>query len=247
MKNYISTADLVIWIVLIVARLILCFSILKTRLNHRVLWFSAYVFASSIESVLLFAIAFSASYAVYYHVFYVTSNTISALAFLTLIECGRRVLPGLDLPQKEKAVGLLFAALIAVLIFASLWPMRYVEKRIDLGAYLAIAVTFIFIAAYSRYLGLYWSRLIAGISFSLGLLYLIQGTTRAITDHFLSAPILLIREINQIANVLAVIAWIVVVLSPWGERKMTETDLQKIELAFTRAKAGLDAERVEIA
>lgn len=247
MKSYISTADLVIWIALIVSRLVLCFLILKKRLYERMPCFSLYCFSSAFLSTLLLGIAFSASYTAYYYIFSVTNPVGSLLAFLTLIECGRRVIPGLDLPQKEKAIGLLFAALMAVVIFASLWPMRYVEKRIDLGAYLAIAVTFIFIAAYSRYLGLYWSRLIVGISFSLGLLYLIQGTTRAITDHFLSAPILLIRQINQIANVLAVIAWIVVVLSPWGERKMTEADLQKIELAFTKAEAGLDAERVEIA
>src|SRR5262245_22731478 len=119
MKNYISTADLAIWIVLIVGRLVLCFSILKTRLHRSAPWFSTYVFASTGESVLLFTIAFSASYSVYYNAFYVTSHIISVLAFLTLIECGRRVLPGLDLPEKEKALGLLCAALAAVVTFAA--------------------------------------------------------------------------------------------------------------------------------
>ena len=47
------------------------------------------------------------------------------------------------------------------------------------------------------------------------------------------------REISQIANILAVIAWIVVILSPWGEREMTEQDLKKIEAAFARIEASV--------
>lgn len=246
MKNYISTADLVIWIVLIAARLILCFSILKTRLNRRVRWFSAYVFASSIESVLLFTIAFSASYAVYYYVFYVTSHAISVLAFLALIECGRRVLPGLNLPQKEKAIGFLLLALGIVVSIAFFWPMRYMEKNIESAAYLCVAVAFIFIAAYSRHLGLYWSRLVGGISSTLGLLYLVQGVTKAIMGHYVLQA-LLVRQLSQIANVLAVIAWIVVVLSHSGEYTMTEADLRKIEEAFAQVEASLDKLDVKIA
>jgi len=245
MKDYLSHTDLVIWLVLITGRLVLCLLILKKNLYRRMLWFSIYAFASAAESILLIALAFWASYGAYYSVFYVTGHTVSVLAFLTLIECGRRVLPGLNLPQKEKAFGLLFGALATVIVFASLWPMRYVEKRIDLAAYLAIAITFIFIAAYSRHLGLAWSRLLAGISCSLGFLYLIQGATRAITGHYSLALVLPVRQLSQVANVLAVIAWIVVILSPWGVREYTEADILKIEAAFARIEAGLGTGEVK--
>jgi hypothetical protein len=140
----------------------------------------------------------------------------------------------------------LFAALAAVIVFASWWPIRYVEKRIDLAACLAIAVTFIFIAAYSCRLGLSWSRLLAGIACGLGFLYLIQGATRAVTGHYPPSLVLQVRQLSQIANVIAVIAWIVVVLSPWGVREYTEADILKIEAAFARIEAGLGTGEVKI-
>lgn len=247
MKNYISTTDLMIWIAVIFCKLVLCLCLLRKAIFHRLPCFSVYIFASTAKSVLLFGIAFSQTYAVYYYVFHATGYILTLAAFLTLIECGRRVLPGLDLPQKEKAIGLLFAALMAVVIFASLWPMRYIEERVNLGAYLAIAVTFIFIAAYSRYLGLYWSRLVAGISASLGILYLIQGALSAITGHTLSTVVLFVRQINGIANILAVIVWIVVILLHSGKYTMTEADLRKIEEAFAQVEASLDKLDVKIA
>jgi hypothetical protein len=247
MKDYISTVDLAIWIVLIAGRIVLCFCILKKSLFRRLPWFSAYIFASAAESILLLAIAYSTGYAVYYYVFYVTSHTISVLAFLTLIECGRRVLPGLNLPQKEKAIAFLLAALAVVVVFASFYPMRYFEERIESGAYLVVAVAFIFIAVYSRYLGLYWSRLLAGICSSLGFLYLVQGAAKAMIGHYPAALVLQVRELSQIANVLAVLAWIVVVLSPWGTREFTEQDVLKIEAAFARIEASLGTERVKTA
>jgi hypothetical protein len=58
-------------------------------------------------------------------------------------------------------------------------------------------------------------------------------------DHYPAALVAQVREIRQIANILAVIAWIVVILSPWGEREMTEQDLKKIEDAFARIEASL--------
>jgi hypothetical protein len=246
MKNYIGTGDLAIWISLIVGRLFLCLLVFKKNLFNRVPWFSLYIVVSSSESILLFVLAFFSSYATYYYVFYLTNHIVSLLAFLTLIESGRRILPGLNLPQKEKALALLLAALAGVMIFAIYWPMRYVEKRIDLAAYLTIATGFIFVAAYSRYLGLYWSRFLAGISSALGLLYLAQGATRAITGHFPLSVALLARQANQLANVLAVIAWIIVVLSPWGESVMTEEDLQILEAAFAKIEGSLGTERIKI-
>ena len=248
MKSYLSTTDLVIWIALITCKLVLCFCILRKALFQRLPYFSVYVFASSVKSLLLFAIAFSASYANYYFIFYVGSKIISVMAFLTLVECGRQVLPGLDLPQKEKALLGLLSALGVVVIFCALWPLRSIanEKKIEVCACLAIAVGFIFIAAYSRYLGLYWSRLLAGISSSLGLLYLLQGVTGAITGHYPLAMVLRVRQLSQIANVLAVIVWIVVILSPWGEYTMTEADLRKIEEAFARVEASLSKPSVKI-
>ncbi|MGC2697405.1 MAG: hypothetical protein WA738_16585 [Candidatus Angelobacter sp.] len=229
MKDYISTADLAIWIALIVSQVALCLCIFKRHLFRRLPWFSGYVFASAAESVLLFAVAFFASYAAYYHVFYVTGRLLSAAAFLTLIEFGRQVLPGLNLPQKEKALAWLLAALAAVVAFAWLWPLRSIanEKRIAVAACLAIAVAFIFIAGYSRYLGLRWSRLLGGVSFTLGLRYVIDGAAKAIIGHYPSAMVLQVRQVRDIANVLAVVAWTAVVLSSWGEYEMTEETLVK--------------------
>lgn len=246
MKNYISTADVAIWIVLIIARGVLCLAIFKKRLFSRMPLFSVYVIASTVESILLFAIAFLFNYTVYYYVFYLTSHIVSLLAFLTLIECGRRVLPGLNLPQKEKAFTFLLASIIGVVAFLGFWPLHFVENRIELGSQLLVSLAFIFTAVYSRYLGLYWSRLVAGISLVLGLLYLVQGTTRAIAWHYPASIVLLVRQIIQIANVLAVIAWIVVVLSPWGESVMTEEDLQILEAAFAKIEDSLGAERIKI-
>jgi hypothetical protein len=245
MKNYINATDLAIWIVLIVGRLILCLSILKKRLHQKLPLFFAYAVSSTTESILLLVLAFAANYATYYSVFYVTSHIVSVLAFLTLLECGRRVLPGLDLPNREKALGFLLAALAGVVAFATLWPMRYIEKRTDLAAYLSIAVTFIFIAAYSRHLGLYWSRLLAGISSTMAFLYLVQGATRAIIAHYPYALVLQVRQLNQVANVLAVIAWIVVIFSPWGTREFTEQDVKKIEAAFAKIEASLGIKEAE--
>jgi hypothetical protein len=53
------------------------------------------------------------------------------------------------------------------------------------------------------------------------------------------AIVAIVSEINTIANILAVITWIVVILSPWGERQMTEQDLKKIEDAFARIEASI--------
>jgi hypothetical protein len=72
--------------------------------------------------------------------------------------------------KRKKLLHWLVASLGAVAIFVSYWCLNFLENRIEVGAGLGIAVVFIFIAAYSRYLGLYWSRLLAGITATLGLL-----------------------------------------------------------------------------
>jgi hypothetical protein len=54
-----------------------------------------------------------------------------------------------------------------------------------------------------------------------------------------------VRQLSQLANVLAVIAWIIVVLSPWGESVMTEEDLQTLEAAFAKIEDSLGTERVK--
>jgi hypothetical protein len=245
MKNYLSTTDLAMWIALVAGEVALCLCLLKKRFFNRLRWFSAFVFASTAGDLTLFAIAFWFSYRAYYYAFYTSGYINSILAFLTLIECGRQVLPGLNLPQKEKALAWLLAALGAVVIFAALWPLRSIgnEKRIEVGAFLAVGVVFIFIAAYSRYLGLYWSRLLAGITATLGLFYLVEGGTRAMAGHYPPALAAQVREISQIANILAVVSWIVVILSPWGEREMTEQDLKKIEDAFAKIEASIGVGR----
>lgn len=241
MKNYLSTIDLAMWVTLIAGEVILCLCMVKKHFFNRLRWFSVFIFASTAGDLTLFAIAFWFSYRAYYYAFYTSGYINSVLAFLTLLECGRQVLPGLNLPQKEKALAWLLAALGAVLIFAALWPLPSVvnEKRIEVGTYLGGGVVFIFIATYSRYLGLYWSRLLAGITATLGLLYLVEGAIRAMAGLYTPALAAQVREISQIANILAVLSWIVVILSPWGEREMTEQDLKIIEDAFARIEASI--------
>ena len=63
--------------------------------------------------------------------------------------------------------------------------------------------------------------------------------------HYPPATVFFVRQLSQIANVLAVIAWIIVVLSPWGESVMTEEDLQILEAAFAKIEDSLGAERVK--
>ena len=239
MKNYLSNTGLAMWVVFFVAQVVLCLCILKKRFLRRLPVFSVFVFFATAKDLMLLIIAFWAAYSTYYYAFYIGSYIESALILLTLIECGRQVLPGLNLPQKEKAFSWLLGFLGAVVIFAVYWPLNFIENRVEVGAYLGIAIVFIFIAAYSRYLGLYWSRLLAGITATLGLLYLVEGIASAMAGHYPPALAVQVREIRQIANILAVVAWIVVILSPWGERVMTEQDLLKIEAAFARIEASV--------
>jgi hypothetical protein len=62
-------------------------------------------------------------------------------------------------------------------------------------------------------------------------------------NHYPAALVAQVREIRQIANILAVVSWIVVILSPWGEREMTEQDLKQIEDAFARIEASIGVGR----
>ncbi|HET8890225.1 MAG TPA: hypothetical protein VFQ41_15090 [Candidatus Angelobacter sp.] len=228
MKNFIDTTDLAIWLALIAGQVVLCLCIFKKDAVRKLPWFSAYVFAFTIKNVLLFALAFLASYTVYYNAFHVSTHVVSALAFLTLVEFGRWVLPGLNLPHNKKAFAWFLTALAGIAIFTIQWPLRYVEKRIDVAAYLVVAASFIFIAVYSRYLGLHWARVVRGLSFTLGLLYLVDGVAKAFIDHYPMAVAVRVRLVSEIAGVLAVAAWIIVILSPWGVREMTEGELLKL-------------------
>jgi hypothetical protein len=229
MKDFISNIDLALWIALITGQVILCLCIFKKDVLRRLPWFSVYILASTVKSIVFLFLAFFASYAVYYYGFYVVSHLISVLAFLTLIEFARRALPGLDLPRKEKAVVSLVAILSAVFVFVALWPLKYLENRIEIGSYLAVAVAFGFIAGYSRYLGLYWSRLVGGVSLTLGVLYLVDGAAKAVMSHYPHPIFLPVRHISEVVSIAATVAWIIVILSPWGVRNLTEEDLLKLE------------------
>jgi hypothetical protein len=239
MKGYFSSPDLAIWLALIAGKIILCLCALRKHLFRRMPYFSSYVFASTAKSVALLSIFYAGSYTIYYYAFYGSGYIVSLLAFLALLESGRRVLPGLDLPRKEKAFGLLFVAIAGVIAFAWLWPLRFIENRIEITAQLVIGIGFVFIAAYSRYLGLYWSRLVAGVTVTLGSLYLVQATADLMMAHYGPALVLPVRLLSQIANLLAVVTWIVVILSPWGERKLTEEGLRKIEEVLAIIEASL--------
>jgi hypothetical protein len=59
-----------------------------------------------------------------------------------------------------------------------------------------------------------------------------DAVAKAMIGHYTMSLVLPVRLLSQVANFLAVITWIVVVLSPWGERKPTEKGLRKIETAL---------------
>lgn len=229
MKTFLSSADLAIWLVMIAGKVVLCLCILNRNLVRRLPWVSAYVFVSTIGSLLLLALTFLASYAAYYYSFFVVSFAQSLAAFLTLLEFWRQVLPGFNLPHNKQALGWFLAALGGVAIFVTAWPVKYPENRIELATYLVIAVAFIFIAGYARYLGLYWSRLVGGVSFTLGVLYLVDGVAKAMMWHYPHFVFLPVRRISEIVSIVAAVAWIIVILSPWGEREITEEELLKLE------------------
>jgi len=229
MKNFLSRTDLAIWLSMIACKVVLCLCIFKKDLVRRLPWVSAYVFASAIGSLLLLALAFLASYATYYYAFYAISFVESAVAFLTLLEFWRHVLPGFDLPHNKRALGWFLAALAGIAVFSARWPLRYVENRIEVATYLVIAVAFIFIAGYARYLGLYWSRLVGGVSFTLGLHYLANGVVKAVMWHYPHFIFIPTRYISEIVSIVAAVSWIIVILSPWGEREITEEELLKLE------------------
>jgi hypothetical protein len=239
MKNSLSNTNLAIWLVMIAGKVVLCLCILKKNLVSRLPWVSAYVFVTTIGSLVLLALAFLASYAVYYYSFFAVSFAQSFAAFLTLLEFWRQVLPGFNLPHNKQALGWSVAALGGVAIFAIWWPVRYVEDRIEVVSYLAIAMAFIFIAGYARYLGLYWSRLVGGVSFTLGVLYLVDGAAKALMAHYSyrSPAFSLIRHASEIISILAAVSWIVVILSPWGERQITEEELLKLEQLVAHMEA----------
>jgi hypothetical protein len=98
MKNYLSTINLAMWIALLASQVVLCLCIWKKRFMHRLPFFSLFIMASIAKDLLLLAIAFWGSFPMYYYTFYVSGYIESALVFGTLIECGRQVLPGLNLP-----------------------------------------------------------------------------------------------------------------------------------------------------
>jgi hypothetical protein len=230
MKNFLSRTDLAIWLLVIAGKVVLCLCILKKNLVRRLPWISTYVFTVTIKSLLLLALALLSSYAAYYYTFYATSLVECVAAILTLLEFWRQVLPGFSLPHNKQAMGWFLAVLAGVAIFVVRWPLRYLENRIEVAAYLAIGVAFMFTAGYARYLGLYWSRLVGGISITLGLHFLVDGVTKALMAYYRyhSPAFAFIRNISEIVSILAVVVWTIVILSPWGERQITEEELLKL-------------------
>lgn len=234
MTNRIGAFDIMIWLALIVGRLILCLCVFKKGVRSRLPFFTTYVLASCAESIILIAVAFLGSYTAYFYTFFAASHLVSILAFVTLIEFTRQVLPSLDLPRRWQALNRLLAVLAAIGVFAYLWPMRPVEKRVEVAGYLALAAAFICVTLYSRSLGLRWSRLLSGVSCTLGVLYFTQGIAKALIGHYPPASIVLIRQLSQFANVVAAISWIIVVLRPWGEYDLNDEEVRTLEWSMGR-------------
>lgn len=233
MKYQLSTVDLAIWLALITGKVFLCVCLLKKNDRKNVLErlpiFSAYILVTALKSLGLFILGFWGSYALYYHFFYWAGHAESALAFIVLVEFGRQVLPGIDLPRRWEALNYLIAALGVIVCLMYLWPQHFIEKRLEVTSYLVVAAGFIWVTWYSRSLRLSWSRLLGGVSFTLGFLFITQGITKALMGHFPPASMLVIRQISEIANVAAIASWTIFVLMPWGEYKLTEEDLAKFE------------------
>ena len=225
MANLFSNPDVVLWKTLIVGKGLLCLCVFKKKLFDRLPWFSAYILTTTAKSLLLFSLASWSSYGVYYYVFYATSYLEAVLVLFALTECALQVLPGFDLPKKSKAVILFVGAVAIVVGFAAVWPLRFLENRIEIACYFAIAIVSVGIAIYARYLGLHWSRLIARMTSILGLLYFADGTAYLVQAHYPSAIDEYVRRISESVNMLAVIAWTVVILSPWGEYDPTDEEL----------------------
>lgn len=239
MKFHMSTIDLAIWLALIAGKVILCLCILKRGMLRRLPWFSAYVFGFTIKSLLLVVAASFLSYNIYYYAFTVTGILESGLALFTLAEFAVQVFPGFkDIPRNRAALAWMIAALGSVVAFVGIWSFRYAEKRIQVAAYLVIAVAFIVTAAYARSLRLSWSRLLGGVSFTLGGLYLADGIAKVLMGYYrYPDPVwFAVRRASEVATLLAVISWTVFVLIPWGEYKLTEEDLAKFEAIVNAAE-----------
>jgi hypothetical protein len=57
----------------------------------------------------------------------------------------------------------------------------------------------------------------------------VDGIAKALIGHYPMAVAIQVRLISEIAGVLAVAAWIIVILSPWGVREITQEELLKLE------------------
>lgn len=239
MRDCLSIRDLAIWLIEIAGTLVLSSCVLKKGVTRRLPWFSAYVFGLTGKHLLLLALTFWSSYSAYYTAFYATGYIVSALAFFTLIECGSQVLPGLRAVEKERALSWLLLVFGAVAVFSFLWPMHFVESRIEVAGCLAIAATFFFIAAYARYLGFYWSQLLAGITTTLGFLYATEGVAKALMAHYPPAVAVRFRPMSEVAGFLAVVAWTIVILSPWGEYDITQKELSQARRIIDDAEDNL--------
>ena len=174
MKNYLSTIDLAMWMTLIAGKVVLCLCILKKRFFNRLRWFSAFVLVSTAGDLMLFAIAFWFSYrGILLRVLYKRLHQLSSGIF----DSHRMRPSGASGPQpaaKRKS-----SRLVACCPWCRAHLRRpmattvccLTKKGLRLAPTSRAGVVFIFIAAYSRYLGLYWSRLLAGVTATLGLLY----------------------------------------------------------------------------
>jgi len=237
-----KTSDICLWLLLVCAEIALTVCLARKRLWGRLPCFSIFSVVSACDALVLLALGTLGSYEGYYRAFYFGGKITAALAFLSLVEIARIVLPALDLPAKRAALVSSVAGFLACMAFVILWPMASREKQIELGAFMVIAAAFIFLFSYSIRLGIYWSRLTALIALGFLLRFSMQAVCVAIIGHWPDCNnsfILMVRQMSMAVHLAALGVWIYASMSRWGEHGLTLADAKIVQRLFNNTESAL--------
>lgn len=237
--------DTFLWLLLAASQCALLVTVLQRKLWRRLPGFALYAIGSSMDTFVLLWIGIAGTYESYYQAFYFGGKIISVLAFLGLIEIARLLLPTLDLPGKWRALLLLASGIVASVLFAWLWPLASLEKHVELGAFLVIAMAFLFLFIYSLQVGMYWSKLTALIAAGFLLRFALQAVAKAVIGHWPDSSnpwVLLARQLSMFSHILAVGIWVYASTSRWGEHILTVAEARKVENLFADTASALREE-----